>query len=266
MGCTLKNSNIQSLPDINPEIAFFEIHISDLKSLDSAMQKHELKYIIDFKSEKISDLGFGYSVVEMGIGFYNFTLRIFSLTNGEQEVLSTMYEIIASHDSNTSSQNLIDSLIRRGFKVNEYGEIKKYSNFKKSVCFISKTLQYELIPQIDTLVSPWSGLIYGQYCGFGGRELSNRKKFKQLGMLNNETIKVLLNSINPATRLMTIEYLFNEQNYVNQKIYYSDVQKILQQPILMQICEGDISSYGTQIEALRLYCKAIPVFNETIVK
>lgn len=237
----------------------FESHQSatithDFTSLDSVLDIYDNLDKLNQENSKNDDLGFGYSVIEKGFGFINTSLRINFLIDENQKIISSMYELFFSSEPNSIPQNLLDSLQLRGFFLYRNGEIKKYRNFQHSVRFISNEIRYENVPSLDSLISPWSGYTYGSHCGFGGIELENRKRFKQLGNLRDETIRLLLNSINPATRLMAVEYLCNNLFIQDKSNYIQEVLKSIQEPKLVTTCSGCIYSSDSPVNALHPNC------------
>jgi hypothetical protein len=167
------------------------------------------------------DLGFGYSLREtMTTGAYVATRLQIVLKNGVpvsfaatprmpfpykklQKTYKKFYQPLFSFDSSGAPKPYYWKLSAAASAIEDSTVFRRMPPR-----FPEKTAMRE---KLDYLMSPYSGVDYGCAGPMGGRPYENRELFNQLRpVMTYRVAIVLLRSINPATRLMALEFLKRE--------------------------------------------------------
>lgn len=163
----------------------------------------KLLEVLDVTNERRDDLGFDYQLKEAsnGKGYMSFWYKVLYFKN---KVVA--YELTANIPNKSKK---VKKLYKE--KLSKLFEIS--NDFKvKPLIFGSKNASESLIQDINTpkeielAMNPFTGIIYGNHCGYAGSLLSNREVFDKI--INSFNCKILMYSKNPATRIMAIEYFY----------------------------------------------------------
>jgi hypothetical protein len=162
------------------------------------------------------NLGFGYSLIEHSMGkgyvsiFYTFIYK-------DKKLVSYVLKPQMPNDSRLIQRYL--SLYKGLFEIENYRPKNLYFGYME----MSKPLEgfetnLNVSNQLDYFMTPYSGVIYGDYGGIGNEILENREAYNTVKDSINETILIyLLKSINPATRLCAAEFYYSNEETFKQK-------------------------------------------------
>lgn len=194
----------------------------------------ELMKTLEVKNEKRENLGFGYQLKQSGKGLGSMTIN-YQILYYKNEIVS--YKLTTRIPNKSKRlKKLYKEKLSTLFKVNDDFKVEPIhfgiDNSIEPLTGIEKWNNDNL----NEIMSPFSSIIFGTYCGESMSLLNNRKLFDQIVEIGN--CEYLLYSKNPATRLMAIEF------YYCNLIEFSDAQK---------------KSIKTQIEEL----KTKPMFTRT---
>jgi hypothetical protein len=170
------------------------------------------------KAPRVDTLGFGYTYAEGSAGkeyvscFYSLLLRYGKPVS---------FRLEPQVPDQSSLQRTYLKFYAPLFEVDTvHGSVTPYTWNPDSACepladprFLLRT-QGSPNPRIRELMSPFVGIAYGITGGIAGTELANRQAFEALkDRLTDRELTFLLHSVNPATRLMAIEYLDGPGNH-----------------------------------------------------
>tara|TARA_R110002051_G_scaffold323597_1_gene417753 strand:+ start:1929 stop:2795 length:867 start_codon:yes stop_codon:yes gene_type:complete len=183
-------------------------------------------------------LGFGYEQIEgtMGKGYagiyYNLILK-------EEKVIS--YEITPNFPRNKLLTERYLKLFSRIFKIDDntiYNRYYNIENMEKPLKNINSNVS--LNENLRFLMTPFAGTRYGFSGGFGGGIFTNRTIFlEESKNITPEVCHILMNSINPATRLMAIEfYMKNKSNFENQGLINNWIETVYSELPTIGTMEG----------------------------
>lgn len=197
----------------------------------------ELFKTLEVKNDGREDLGFGYQLKSSGKGlgstsisyqilYYNNEIVSYKLTTripNKSRKLKTLYREKFSSLFKIDNDNNVQPIYFGIHKANEPldGINKKAEN------------------NLDQIMNPFIGIIYGDYCGMGMSLLENRKMFEKI--VQAENCEYLLYSKNPATRLMAVEFYYcnltefseNQKNSIDLRIV-----ELKNVPLLTRNCYG----------------------------
>lgn len=195
-----------------------------------------------FKVLKVNDedrenLGFGYQLKQSGIGKGSLSVYYSILYLNNEMIAYRMGTYIPN------KSNRIKKLYRT--KLSELFEIDKDDKVKPLVHGIDhatnplENIEKPNGSELDEVMSPFSGILYGNRCGHGMEVLNIRKMFDAI--ISNENCEYLMYSKNPATRLMAIEYYYdhlNEFDPSQQATIDLRIEKLKRNPMLTKVCSG----------------------------
>ncbi|RED37665.1 hypothetical protein DFQ10_1261 [Winogradskyella eximia] len=215
--------------------------ISELKkaydvSCEDFFEKLEIPY------RKRENLGFGYQIIDSGkgLGSISFDYQILFLND---EILA--YNISTEINENKSDRikKLYKDKLSGIFEVDENYKVSPLSSDMNKI-YISLNPKKEFLDNtVNELMNPFFSRTYGTMCGEAMRTLDNRKLFDQF--ICEENCEYLLYSMNPATRIMSIEFYYSNLNKFNkaqQKIINLRIEELKNEPLIMEICSGCIYS------------------------
>lgn len=172
------------------------------------------KYLEPWENSRVN-LGFGYTLIEhsMGKGYVSI---FYTLVYKDKKLVSYLLKPQMPTDSRLTKRYL--SFYEGMFEIENQQVKKLYFGFKN----VSKPLgdivnEFNVSSQIEYFMTPYSGVIYGDYGGIANEILENRNTFNIVKDSINEDILIfLLKSINPATRLCAAELFYLKKETFNQ--------------------------------------------------
>lgn len=190
------------------------------------------------ESDKATKLGFGYEHIESSIGkgyagiFYKLILK-------HGKVIS--YEFIPNFPSNKNLTERYLKMFTGIFKIDKNLIYNRYYNIKEMENSLQNINSNILINEnLKFLMTPFSGIRYGFYGGFGGNIFNNRDIYlNEIKNMNPEICKTLMYSKNPATRLLAIEYYMkNKSDFKNSDSLNKWIDTIFSELPIIETLEG----------------------------
>ena len=193
------------------------IFISHLKI---AYQKNPLsieKQLEPWEMQR-ANLGFGYSSIEhsMGKGYVSI---FYTLVYKDKKLISYRLEPKMPRNSQLIKRYL--SFYEGMFEIKDSKAQVLYFGYKNvSLPLEISKPAIDVSKEIKYFMTPYSGIIYGDYGGIANSILENREAFNLVKDSINENILIyLLKSINPATRMCAAEeYYQNKESYQHKDI------------------------------------------------
>lgn len=173
------------------------------------------KYLDPLENSRVN-LGFGYSLIEHSMGkgyvsiFYTFIYK-------DKKLIS--YVLRPQMPKNSKLTNRYLSFYEGLFGIENYSAQNLYYGYKD----VSKPLgeiekEINVSSQVAYFMTPYSGVIYGDYGGIADEILENRNAFNIVKSSITENLMIyLLKSINPATRLCATEIFYSKKESFKQK-------------------------------------------------
>ena len=201
----------------------------------------ELIKTLEVKNDRREDLGFGYQLKqsEKGLGSMSINYQILYYKN---EIIS--YQL-TTHIPNKSKRlkKLYKEKLSTLFKVNDDYKVEPIyfgiDNANEPLNGIEKKTDENL----NKVMNPFSGIIFGSHCGYGMTELKTRELINKI--IKTENCEYLLYSKNPATRLMAVEFYYcnlTEFSDVEKKLIDGRIEKLKRIPLMTRTCSGCIVS------------------------
>lgn len=239
-----KQNNLEAIADLksNNISEYFGLSESDiinenwvkedslfLSELNNILRTDESNVIGILKideSDKRTKLGFGYEQIESSMGkgyagiFYNLILK-------EEQVIS--YEFTPNFPRNKDLKERYSKLFSGIFKIDNNTIHNRYYNIEKMEKPLENINSNILLNEnLRFLMTPFSGTRYGFSGGYSGSTFTNRALFiEESKSITPEICRILMNSINPGTRLMGIEYyLKNKSDFKNQDSINNWIDKV----------------------------------------
>jgi hypothetical protein len=173
------------------------------------------KYLEPWENSRV-DLGFGYSLIEHSMGkgyvsiFYTFIYK-------NKKLISFILRPQMPNNSRLTKRYL--SFYKGLFEI----EDQQVQN----LCFGYKNVAIPLgepgndltvSSQMEYFMTPYSGVIYGDYGGIANEMLENRNLFNTVkDSITEDLLIYLLKSLNPATRMYAAELFYSNEDRFNQK-------------------------------------------------
>ena len=201
----------------------------------------ELMKILKVKNDDRDNLGFGYELKSSGKGLGS--------TSIEYQILYYKNEII-SYQLSTRIPNKsrrLKKLYRK--KFSSLFRIDEDYNVEPIYFGINKAneplegVNIKTENNLNQIMNPFIGIIYGDYCGIGMSLLENRKKFEKI--IETKNCEYLLYSKNPGIRLMAVEFYYCNLTKFNEnqkKSIENRIEKLKRNPMLTRTCSGCIVS------------------------
>lgn len=199
----------------------------------------ELMKTLEVNNERTDNLGFGYLLKQSGKGLGSMTIH-YQILYYKNKIVS--YKLTTRIPNKSKRlKKLYKEKLSTLFKVNDDFKVEPIyfgiDNSTEPLTGIEKWNNNNL----NEIMSPFSGIIYGDYCGSRPSKLNNR-------ILFDETIKIenceyLLYSKNPATRLMAVEFYYcNLTKFTNEQKESIDlrIEELKTKPMLTRNCYGSI--------------------------
>ena len=207
------------------------------------------------KDDRRTELGFGFEQIEEKIGkgyagiFYNLILK-------EGEVIS--YEFTPNLPSNKNLTERYLKLYSGIFEINENIINKRYFNITEMESPLKNmNSNISLNENLKFLMTPFSGTRYGYSGGYGGSIFKNRAIFlEEYKNITPEVCLILMNSINPGTRLMAIEYYMkNKSDFKNQDLINNWIDEVYSELPTIETLEGCLVMQRDSKELVSEYVK-----------
>jgi hypothetical protein len=204
-------------------------------------------------NDRFVNLGYGYWLKSMTYGFEKFSLNIEVLLNDTGLVYSQKMTMVLPYLTRFS-QEYEQFLKQKGFKPVNESAWGKYIDYEESVLLIDGKQCQKKDSLIRWQISPFSGVTYGNYGGIGNKMLESRSNFNRLSIeAINDDLEILMKSINPATRLMAVEYFLNNFERFRDDDLLLKAHEAVREPLFIGTIEGCIESYDSSIVLLRKY-------------
>ena len=213
------------------------IFLSELKYILNKNEQNIID-ILGVNKDKNKELGFGFEQIESSMGkgyisiFYNLILK-------KGQVKS--YELTPQIPSNKLLIERYMKFYSGIFEIKENIIYNRYYNIEKMEKPLGEINSNILLNEnLSFLMTPFSGTRYGFSGGFSGSTFTNRGIFiDESKNITPEVCRKLMNSINPGTRLMGIEYyLKNKTEFKNQDSINNWIDKIYSELPTIETLEG----------------------------
>lgn len=198
----------------------------------------ELFKVLGVKNENRENLGFGYQLKESGkgVGSISFNYKILYYNN---EVLAYELSTYIKHDKSRKLKKLYKERLSQMFEIDDKYDVEPIlfgiENANQPIEGIEKRIDEKL----NKVMNPFTGIIFGNRCGYNMNVLKNRKLFDEVIEASN--CEYLLYGINPATRLMAIEfYYFNRFKFSEDQKKSIDqrIEQMEKVPLITRECYG----------------------------
>ncbi|AEH02709.1 hypothetical protein Lacal_2871 [Lacinutrix sp. 5H-3-7-4] len=199
----------------------------------------ELMKTLEVKNERRENLGFGYQLKQSGKGLGSMTVN-YQILYYKNEIVS--YQLTTRIPNKSKRlKKLYKEKLSTLFKVNDDYKVEPIyfgiDNSTEPLTGIEKRNNNNL----NEIMSPFIGITFGDYCGYGMSLMNNRKVFD--GLIKSENCEYLLYSKNPATRLMAIEFYYcnlTEFGDAQKKSIETRIEELKTKPMLTETCSGCI--------------------------
>ena len=190
------------------------------------------------EDDRRTKLGFGYEQIEASMGkgyagiYYNLILK-------KGEVVS--YEFTPNFPSNKDLKERYLKMYAGIFEINENILHKRYFNIAEMENPLKNiNSDISLNENLRFLMTPFAGTRYGFSGGFGGEVFTNRAIFlEEYESITPEVCQILMNSKNPGTRLMAIEYYMkNKSDFKNPDLINGWIDKVYSELPTIETLEG----------------------------
>jgi hypothetical protein len=201
----------------------------------------ELIKTLEVKNDRREDLGFGYQLKQSGKGLGSMSIN-YQILYYKNEIIS--YQL-TTHIPNKSKRlkKLYKEKLSTLFKVNDDYKVEPIyfgiDNANEPLNGIEKKTDENL----NKVMNPFSGIIFGSHCGYGMTELKTRELINKI--IKTENCEYLLYSKNPATRLMAVEFYYcnlTEFSDVEKKLIHGRIEELKRIPLMTRTCSGCIVS------------------------
>ena len=231
------------------------LFLSELKYILKKDEKDILKIFKIDEKDRRTKLGFGYEQIESSIGkgyvsiFYNLILKDGQLAS---------YEFIPQLPKNKYLTERYLNFYSGIFKIekntihNRYFNIVEMENPMKNL-----DTNIALNENLRFLMTPFSGTRYRFSGGFAGSIFTNRTIFlEESKSITPEVCLILMNSKNPATRLMAIEYFMkNKSDFKSPDLINNWIDKVFTELPTIETSEGCFAMQRDSKELVLEYVK-----------
>ncbi len=212
------------------------LFISQLtKAYNTSTEK--LLEVLEVKNENRENLGFGYQLKQSGIGKGSLSVR-YNILYYNNEVIAYELDTYIPNKSNRIKK-IYRTKLSGLFEIDQDDKVKPLVHGISNATDPLDGIEKRNDSALDEVMNPFSGILYGNRCGYGMRVLHIRNIFEAI--ISNENCEYLLYSKNPATRLMAIEYYYNhldEFNQDQQEAIKLRIEKLKRNPMLTKVCSG----------------------------
>jgi len=188
--------------------------------------------------DRRTTLGFGYEQIEASMGkgyagiYYNLILK-------DGQVAS--YEFTPNFPNNKDLKERYLKMYSGIFEINNNTLHKKYFNIEEMESPLKNVnSDISLNENLRFLMTPFSGTRYGFSGGYGGSVFTNRAIFlEEYKNITPEVCRILMNSKNPGTRLMAIEYYMkNKSDFKNTDLLNNWIDQVFSELPTIETLEG----------------------------
>lgn len=205
----------------------------------------ELLKTLEVKNDRRENLGFGYQLKKSGkgVGGISFDYKILYYKN---KVVAYELSTFIKPDKSRRLKKLYRKRLSALFQVNKDFKVEPIYFRTDNADTPLNGIEKKTGNKIGEIMSPFAGIIFGYRCGNGLSILKNRELFDEVIKLEN--CEYLLQSKNPATRLMAVEFYycnlaeFNENQKKSIDLRIEELKKV---PLLTRNCYG--STVGSEL-------------------
>ncbi|WP_282122680.1 hypothetical protein [Algibacter mikhailovii] len=191
---------------------------------------------LDIPYRKRENLGFGYYMIHSGkgLGSISFDYQILFFND---EIIAYNISTEISNKKSDRIKKLYKEELSQIFEVNDNYEVSPISS---NMDEIYKPLnQKKPMPNNfhKELMNPFFSRTYGTMCGERMTLLKNRKLLEEIISKNN--CEYLLYSLNPATRIMAVEFYYSNQTNFNKnqkKTIELRIQELIKESLIIETC------------------------------
>ncbi len=203
------------------------------------ISKEELIKTLEVKNERRENLGFGYQLKQSGKGLGSMTIN-YQILYYKNEIVS--YQLTTRIPNKSKRlKRLYKEKLSTLFKVNEDYKVEPiYFGIDNSIEPLTG-IEKRNNDNLNEIMSPFSSIIFGNYCGESMTLMNNRKLFDQI--VESGNCEYLLYSKNPATRLMAVEFYYcnlTEFSDTQKKSIETRITELNRKPMLTRTCSGCI--------------------------
>ncbi len=231
------------------------LFLSELKDILKKDEKDILNIFKIDEKDRRTKLGFGYEQIESSMGkgyvsiFYNLILK-------DRQV--TSYEFIPQLPKNKYLTERYLEFYSGIFKIENNTIHNRYFNIEEMENPMKKLdTNIALNENLRFLMTPFSGTRYGFSGGFAGSIFTNRTIFlEESKSITPEVCLILMNSKNPGTRLMAIEYFMkNKSDFKNPDLINNWIDKVFTELPTIETLEGCLAMQRDSKELVLEYVK-----------
>jgi hypothetical protein len=198
----------------------------------------KLLSVLEVSNENRENLGFGYQLKDSGkgVGSISFGYQILYYNN-----YVVAYQLSTYIKSNKPKRikKLYREKLSSIFNVDNKYKVQPISFGMDEVQEPLMGIDKRDDNNLNEIMIPFIGIVYGDYCGYSMSLLNNRKAFDD--NIGTENCEYLLYSKNPATRLMAIEFFYCNQAEFNEnqkQSIISRVEELKKKPMITKTCSG----------------------------
>ncbi|MFD1163885.1 hypothetical protein [Hwangdonia seohaensis] len=184
-------------------------------------------------------LGFGYEFKESGKGAGSMSFDYQILYYKNKVVAYTISTSIPKKSKKL--KKIYRKKLSKIFRVDDDFKVSPIKFNHKNAESPLPGIEVDKSPEFNAVMSPFSGIFFGDYCGNSMSLLNNRKLFDEL--INSENCNYFLYSKNPASRMMAIEYFYNNKlKFDSTEVIQIEnrVQEIIKYSPYIRHCQGCI--------------------------
>lgn len=231
------------------------LFLSELKQILKENPSNIIDILKIDKNDRRTKLGFGYEQIESSMGksyagvYYNLILK-------EGQVIS--YEFTPNFPRNKNLTERYLKLFTGIFKVENNSIYNRYYNIEEMENPLQNINPNILLNEnLRFLMTPFSGTRYGFNGGYSGSVFTNRAIFlEESRNIKPEVCRILMNSKNPGTRLMAIEYYMkNKSDFKNSDLINNWVEKVYSELPTIETLEGCFVMQRNSKELVSEYVK-----------
>ncbi|MFD0990743.1 hypothetical protein ACFQ1R_11595 [Mariniflexile jejuense] len=221
---------------------YVRVDTSFISKLTKAYQTStsEVLKTLEVKNENRENLGFDYQLKEDGKGIGSITFH-YKILYYKNEVISYQLSTYIKANKSKKLKKLYKERLSAMFKIDDNYKVEPiYFGVEKAnepLTGIEKRNDNNL----NQIMNPFSSIIFGTYCGESMTLMDNRKLFENI--IANDNCEYLLYSINPATRLMAVQFYYcnlTDFSDIQRKSIDARIEELKRIPMITRTCSGCI--------------------------
>jgi hypothetical protein len=161
------------------------------------------------------NLGYGYSVIQFSTG-KGYVSIFYTCVYKDRRLISYMLNPQMPHDDRLTHRYI--SFYKELFRIENNRPMDLYFGYEKMTKpFGESENVLKASDELGFLMTPFSGIVYGDFEGFEDQIIENRKAYNKIKeSINEKELLYLLRSINPVTRLTAAEHYFKNIYHYSQ--------------------------------------------------